>query len=606
MCLAQKQLVHRIQERYATFFLYMCYNAYKTPKIEKSHSMTPENHFSALPISTEVKRAVREMGFEEATSIQAQSIPLILQGLDVIGHSQTGTGKTAAFGIPIIERIDSFTGGNVNRTHALVLCPTRELAIQACEELRKFAKYKHGISVVPIYGGQHIDRQINSLKKGASVVVGTPGRVMDHMRRRTLKLENLSMIVLDEADEMLNMGFREDIETILQDVPTERQTILFSATMPPEILQITHKYQNEPQIVKMVERELTVPSIRQYYYEVTSGTKTEALARLLDYHHPKRALVFCNTKRMVDELVDALQFRGYAADGLHGDMKQISRDTVMSSFRSGRVDILIATDVAARGIDVDDIDAVFNYDLPQDAEYYIHRIGRTGRAGKSGTSYTFVNGRRQIYALRDIESFIKTKVELRTIPSSTEVNEVRSNTLVNDLKTVLEEGLAMHKHELVIDRLMEMDFTSIQIACAALSLLDTVEKTIDDTGLDELIKAQKAAKTKKPVRKAPAPSATGKRGYAEDKKIKTSSSDAMASYVLSVGLNDKVTAKHIMEAFTAGKGIPARAIGKISIHSTHTIVEIAGNYTEAAVRKMKGSIVNGKPVAIKLRRAGKK
>jgi len=385
--------------------------------------MTDRTKFANLEISNEVKRAVAEMGFEEATYIQSKSIPLIMQGHDVIGHSQTGTGKTAAFGIPIIEKISM--SNNTSSTQALILCPTRELAIQGCEELRKFAKYKHGISVVPIYGGQHIDRQINSLKKGATIVIGTPGRIMDHLRRRTLKLENLSMIVLDEADEMLNMGFREDIETILQDVPEVRQTILFSATMPPEIMQITHKYQKDPKIVKIINNELTVPSIRQYYYEVPGDKKIEALARLLDYFNPKRSLVFCNTKRMVDELVDELQFRGYAPDGLHGDMKQQSRDLVMSSFKNGKVDILIATDVAARGIDVDDIDAVFNFDLPQDVEYYIHRIGRTGRAGKAGTSYTFVSGRRQIYALKDIEKHIKTKIDLKSIPSSTEVNEVQ-------------------------------------------------------------------------------------------------------------------------------------------------------------------------------------
>ena len=575
--------------------------------------MTDRTKFADLPISNEVKRAVAEMGFEEATYIQSKSIPLILEGHDVIGHSQTGTGKTAAFGIPIIEKIsmaanaeseEDFDAPKKRRkapvisdaTQALILCPTRELAIQGCEELRKFAKYKHGISVVPIYGGQHIDRQIMSLKKGANIVIGTPGRIMDHLRRHTLKLQNLSMIILDEADEMLNMGFREDIETILQDVPEVRQTILFSATMAPEIMKITHEYQKDPKIVKITGNELTVPSIRQFYYEVPSNKKIEALARLLDYYNPKRSLVFCNTKRMVDELVDELQFRGYAPSGIHGDMKQQARDTVMSSYKAGKVDILVATDVAARGIDVDDIDAVFNFDLPQDVEYYIHRIGRTGRAGKSGASYTFVSGRRQIYALHEIEKHIKTKIDPKSIPTGDEVNEVRNDKLIKNLMTALESGNT-RKHEQLIDKMMEMDFTSVQIACAALHLLS--EHTSEDTQFDDMIKKQKAEKTKKA--KKPAEEKPAKKRKLSDILV------SMQSYVLSVGLDDKVNAKHIMKALTDGAhGLPDKAIGKITVHNTHAIVDIASNYADIAQRKMKGYIVNGKGVGMKLKRAKKK
>jgi len=562
--------------------------------------MTDRIKFANLAISDEVKRAVAEMGFEEATYIQSQSIPLIMEGLDVIGHSQTGTGKTAAFGIPIIEMISNAGDEKNFDTQALILCPTRELAVQACEELRKFAKYKHGISVVPIYGGQHIDRQINSLKKGATIVVGTPGRVMDHLRRRTLKLHNLTAIILDEADEMLNMGFREDIETILQDVPEVRQTILFSATMPPEIMKLTTKYQKDPQIVKVVNNELTVPSIRQFYYEVPAGKKIEALARLLDYYNPTRSLVFCNTKRMVDELREELQFRGYHPDGLHGDMKQQARDTVMASFKKGKVDILIATDVAARGIDVDDIDAVFNFDLPQDAEYYIHRIGRTGRAGKSGTSYTFVTGRRQIYALKDIENHIKTKIDHKSIPTGNEVNEVRSDKLIKSLTTAL-ECESFRKQEQLIDKMMEMGYTSVQIACAALAQLATqAEHGGDDAQLDAMIKKQKN-ETK--GRKLP----FGKEGRGVQRPPnKPAAENNMQSFVLSIGLNDKVAARHIMGAFTGGAGLPAKAIGKISIHNTHTIVDISNEYAEAAVKKMRGYIVGGKSVSIKLKRANKK
>ena len=466
--------------------------------------------------------------------------------------------------------------------------------------MRKFAKYKHGINIVPIYGGQHIDRQILALKKGASIVIGTPGRIMDHMRRRTLKLDNLTMIVLDEADEMLNMGFREDIETILKDVPLERQTILFSATMPPEILHITDQYQKNPQIVKMINTELTVPKIRQFYYEVPGGKKIEALSRLLDYYNPQRSMIFCNTKRMVDELTDELHFRGYSPDGLHGDMKQQSRDVVMNSFKKGKVNILIATDVAARGIDVDDIDAVFNFDLPQDPEYYIHRIGRTGRAGKSGTSYTFVSGRRQISALKEIEVQINSTIEPQTIPFSDEINKMRNKKLLSNIIRSIEDG-SYNKYEKLAAKLIEMGYNPSQIACAALCQLQ--ENNSIDTSYDEVIKKQAMEKSKRRIKTLFG--ASSKPGDKSIKKPKAASND-FTSYVLNVGLNEKITAKNLMEAFTGSSGIPAKGVGKISIHNTHTIVDIANKFTEAAVTKIREYIVEGKNVSIKLKRTKKK
>ena len=339
--------------------------------------------FEELEIDSRIIRAITDMGFEEATPIQAKAIPMVLSGADVIGQAQTGTGKTAAFGIPMLERVNP----KDKHLQALVLCPTRELAIQVADEIRRLAKYMHGIKVLPIYGGQDIVKQIRSLKSGVQIVIGTPGRVMDHMRRKTVKFDHVEMVTLDEADEMLNMGFREDIETILEKVPKERQTVLFSATMPKPILEITGKYQEDAQMIKVVRKELTVHNIEQYYFEVSPKSKEEVLSRLLDIYNPTLSIIFCNTKRQVDELVSNLKGRGYFAEGLHGDMKQQQRDRVMNSFRNGRTDILVATDVAARGIDVDDVDIVFNYDLPQDEEYYVHRIGRTGRAGKSGLAF---------------------------------------------------------------------------------------------------------------------------------------------------------------------------------------------------------------------------
>ena len=321
-----------------------------------------EVRFEDLGLRPEIMRAVKKMGFEEASPIQAKAIPVMMSGRDLIGQAQTGTGKTAAFGIPLLEKIDPKN----KKLQAIVLCPTRELAIQVAEEIRNLAYYMHGIKVLPIYGGQEIVKQIRSLKGGVHLIIGTPGRVMDHMRRGTIKMEHLHTVVLDEADEMLNMGFREDIETILEEVPKERQTVLFSATMPKPILDITKKYQNHAEIIKVTKRELTVPNIEQFYYEVKPKNKEEVLSRILDIYNPKLSVVFCNTKKQVDLLVNGLLGRGYFAAGLHGDMKQAQRDRVMEGFRKGKTDILVATDVAARGIDVDEVEAVFNYDLPQE------------------------------------------------------------------------------------------------------------------------------------------------------------------------------------------------------------------------------------------------
>jgi ATP-dependent RNA helicase DeaD len=402
-----------------------------------------------LDLSQEVQKAIADMGFEEATPIQSQSIPHILKGADVIGQAQTGTGKTCAFGIPAIEMLDF----SDERIQVLVLCPTRELAIQTAEEIKSVSKYKQGVRILPIYGGQPIDRQISALKKHPQIIIGTPGRIMDHMRRHTLKLYGLKMLILDEADEMLNMGFREDIDTILEKVPEEKQTILFSATMSKEILELTKKYQKDPVFIKAVHRQLTVPNMEQYYVEVREASKIDILSRLIDAYNIKLSLVFCNTKRRVDQLASDLQSRGYTADALHGDMKQSQRDQVMSRFRKGILDVLIATDVAARGIDVENIDAVFNYDIPNDEEYYVHRIGRTGRAGKSGKSYTFVYGR-EIYRLRDIQRFTKSTIVPLKPPTLFDVEETRIRSIMEKMKDIIREG-NLTKQVSYIERALE-------------------------------------------------------------------------------------------------------------------------------------------------------
>ncbi len=421
--------------------------------------------FKNLNLTKEIQKAITDMGFEEATPIQAQSIPHMLEGKDVVGQAQTGTGKTAAFGIAALEMIDPH-----NRSlQAVILCPTRELAIQVAEELKKLSKYKKGIEVLPVYGGQPIDRQIRALRMGVHIIIGTPGRVMDHLDRRTLKMDGVKMIILDEADEMLDMGFREDIETIMKKIPKQRQTILFSATMSRPILDLTKKYLNNPQMIKLAHKEMTVPKVEQFYYEVKQQIKPDVLARLIDLNDFKLSLVFCNTKRRVDELVENLRTRGYLADGLHGDLQQRQRDIVMSKFRRKEIEILVATDVAARGIDVGDIEAVFNYDIPPDDEYYVHRIGRTARAGKAGAAYNFVTGR-EVYRIRQIQQFTKSKIIAQNVPSISDVEEIKTNLLLGKVKGIVDAG-HLGEYSNLVEKLNKEDYPSLDVAAALLKML---------------------------------------------------------------------------------------------------------------------------------------
>ena len=557
--------------------------------------MTNDNDFSALPISPEVRRAIDEMGFREATVIQSRSIPVIIAGQDVIGHSQTGTGKTAAFGIPAIEKVDPAKKG---LTQVLILCPTRELAMQSSDELHKFAKYKQGVRIVPIYGGQPIDRQIQLLKRGAEIIIGTPGRVMDHIRRKTIKLNDLSMIILDEADEMLNMGFREDIEVILGHVPEKRQTLLFSATMSNEIMRITADYQNHPVLVKVQAKELTVSSIKQFFYDVPKGRKTDVLVRLFDYCSPKRSMVFCNTKKMVDELVSELRERGHMVEGLHGDMKQVSRTIVMEGFKSGKVSILIATDVAARGLDVDDVDIVFNYDLPNDMEYYVHRIGRTGRIGKSGTSYTLISGRREFSAIHHIERVTKAKIVQNIIPAISEVAQAKNSRLAAEIKEEIANGISAYHHAFI--EKLEADgagtFDIFDIACALLKMRRGDVFDIADDAADELLlsinkekKRQEARGKKSDTRKI------------DDKKDKRrAKKGSRARIIISVGKNENVGANHILGAIAGETGLAGKDVGGIEIYDTHSIAEVPKESAALVVRLMAGCKIRGKKTVTKL------
>ena len=520
-------------------------------------------NFEEMNLSPEIVRAVKDMGFEEATPIQSQAINQVMSGHDIIGQSQTGTGKTAAFGIPCLEMIDPEN----KKLQAVILSPTRELAIQICEEFRKLSKYMDNIKVLPIYGGQPIDRQITALKKGVQIIVGTPGRVMDHMRRRTLKTDSVQMMILDEADEMLDMGFREDIETILSKMPYDRQTVLFSATMPKEIIELTNEFQNNPKHIQVARKELTVPNIEQVYYEIKEKTKLEAASRIIDINNPELTIIFCNTKKRVDELVEHLQGRGYFAEGLHGDLKQIQRDTVMKKFRNRTIEILVATDVAARGIDVDDVDIVINYDLPQDEEYYVHRIGRTGRAGKTGKAFSFVVGR-EIYKLKDIMKYTKAKIRLGKLPSLTDIEEAKTNNFLDKIKNVIEEN-HLTKYINLVERMMDDDISSIDIA-AALLKMNLYDESSEDVEFEDDF----------------------------------SNTEKMVRLFINAGKNKRIRAKDIVGAIAGESGIPGKALGEIDIFDDFTFVDAPKKYVKDILKGMKGKKI--KNVKINIERAKNK
>lgn len=449
--------------------------------------------FEELNLSTEILNAVKDMGFEEASPIQSETIPIILEGKDIIGQAQTGTGKTAAFAIPVIEKLNPES----KEIQAVILCPTRELVIQVSEEFRKLMKYKQNLFVAPVYGGQEIERQLRTLKKGVQVVIGTPGRMMDHIRRGSIKMHAVNIAVLDEADEMLDMGFREDIDIILKDTPETRQTVLFSATMAKEIIALTKQYQKDPVIINVTNKKLDAPKIHQVYFEVQEKNKPEVLARLLDLHNIKLSLVFCNTKSQVDQLVDILKTRGYFADALHGDMSQNQRDRVMNGFRNGTIEILVATDVAGRGIDVNNVEAVFNYDLPRDDEDYTHRIGRTARAGRSGTAFTFIVGK-QIYNLTRIQRANGFPIIRQSIPTIDEIETTRINSYSAKINGIIEAG-HLSKYINQVEILMGEEYTSLDISAALLKMI--MEKENESFDHNANFELPKYVEEKRPVRR---------------------------------------------------------------------------------------------------------
>lgn len=521
------------------------------------------NQFKDLGISEDILRAITEMGYETPTAIQSESIPLIMQGRDVLGKSHTGTGKTAAFGIPAIEACEPSS----RHPQVMIICPTRELVSQVALELRKFSKYREGIKIVPIYGGTPIDRQIQLLKRGCSILVGTPGRIMDHINRHTLKLHEVKMVVLDEADEMLNMGFKEDIEEILGEFPQDKhhQMILFSATWPEEILNITKQFQHDPYHVEIKSAQRTIDTVEQVYYEVPRGKKANALRVLLNHYEPERTMIFCNTKKMVDELSDEFTKHDIKVTAIHGDMKQDFRSRVMEQFKQGICPVLIASDVAARGIDVDDIDLVVNYDIPQDYEYYIHRVGRTGRAGKKGLAVTLIHGQRQRYQIRDLTRYTKTEISRRKLPSSKMMERANRNAYIAKVKELCDIGITEESLE-VANALM----------AEGIALENLLSALISMSYKNELIDI-------------------------EDDEVKKYASDFEAvTLKFSLGRMDGIQPGNIIAAVIEECDISKNAIGKIEVFKNFTLVSISADKVDIVLNNMQGAKVRKKEVQVEL------
>ncbi|SFI94187.1 ATP-dependent RNA helicase DeaD [Paenibacillus sp. UNC496MF] len=427
--------------------------------------------FAEFGLEPKVLQAITELGFEESTPIQSKAIPIALTGSDLIGQAQTGTGKTAAFGIPLVNKIPV----TEDRIVALIMTPTRELAIQVSEEIGKLTRYK-GLRSLPIYGGQEIGRQIRALKKRPQIIIGTPGRLLDHINRKTIRLDDVQTVILDEADEMLDMGFMEDITSILSLVPEDRQTMLFSATMPPNIRRLADQFLKDPQHVSVIPTQVSAPTIDQAYIEVHERQKFDALSRLLDMESPELAIIFGRTKRRVDELSEALQKRGYSADGLHGDLSQNQRDAVMRKFRDGSIDVLVATDVAARGLDVSGVTHVINFDLPQDPESYVHRIGRTGRAGKEGTAWSFVTPR-ELDHMHFIEKVTRHKIAKKPLPSIAEAIEGKQRVTAERILEAM-DGESVHEFKAIAIQLLEQ-YDSVNLLAAAIKLITGEKKDVN-------------------------------------------------------------------------------------------------------------------------------
>lgn len=617
--------------------------------------------FSELGLSAELLQAIDKLGFEQASPIQAAAIPELMAGKDIVGQSQTGSGKTAAFGIPAVEKVDP----QKREVQVLILCPTRELAVQISEEIHKLAFFKRGVLALPIYGGQSYERQFAGLRQGAQIVIGTPGRVMDHLRRGTLRLNTLKMAILDEADVMLNMGFRDDIELILQGAPKERQTVFFSATMPKPIRDLIEKYSREPKSVRIEQKVLTVPTIDQSYYEVDRRNKIELLTRLIDLYDLKLGIIFCNTKRMVDDLVDHLEAAGYQADRLHGDMNQNMRDRVMNKFRQSGLEFLVATDVAARGIDVDDVEVVFNYDLPYDPEDYVHRIGRTGRAGKSGRAISLVPYR-ELFQIKNIERFTNQKIQRGSIPTADEVAVAKENVFVEKIRSLLAGG-EYRKYDHLIERLLAEDFSSTDIASALIHLLQSGEtakpgraqkseapsraprerereprrefenrsqfpaKRPERMERRERPMAKPAVPAPTPVKEVASPKPAPEKTYSDEEilasvkktelkqesklfqkakpapvapapkpKASRSTPEGQTRLWMNIGDMQGIRPIDIVNAIAGETGLPGKVVGTVDVRENHLFVDVTDEHAHGIIAKLNRAHIKGRKIKVKI------
>lgn len=538
--------------------------------------------FEDLKVSESIKRSILQMGYSELTPIQRESIPLMLEGFDIVAQAPTGTGKTLAFGVPLLEKIDTSDPS----IQALILCPTRELAVQITEELKRAGSFLPGLRIASVYGGQGIDLQLAALRQKPQIVAATPGRLMDHMRRKSIKLENIRMVVLDEADEMLNMGFREDIDTILESVPDERQTVLFSATISADIKRIAHSYQRDARMISTTSERLTVDAVKQFYIEVRPKNKADVLTRLIDVNSFKLCLVFCNTKRMVDDLTGFLNLRGYPSEALHGDMKQSSRDHVMNAFRKGRLTILVATDVAARGIDVDDIDAVINFDIPLDEEYYVHRIGRTGRANRTGIAYTLCTPR-EVPRLRSIMRYTRSVIEPLDAPANADVERIKADVLLGGALTYIGTGKILRQRAYIEKIINESGgaYDPIDVAAALLKQAMTPANPAAELILPDeppMVEKRKRAISDRPRREFGAGTAAG----------------TGTRLFLNIGRMDKVSARDIAKLITDNTGVAARQVKGISMYDKYCFIEVPKDRADAVVEAMHGIVFKGRRVAM--------
>jgi ATP-dependent RNA helicase DeaD len=591
--------------------------------------------FAELGLSPEILKAVEKMGFEEASPIQTAVIPVALTGRDVVGMSSTGSGKTAAFAIPALERVDPHLRG----VQVLILCPTRELAVQVAEEVGKLSFFKRGIQCVPIYGGQSYDRQFRALAAGTQVVIGTPGRVMDHMDRGTLSFEKLKIVVLDETDRMLDMGFRDDIEHILKAMPEKRQLLFFSATIPRAIQDLIGRYSHDPEWIKIESVAQNAPQVEQVYFEVDRRSKIEALTRLIDVHDFRYGIIFCSTKIMVDELDEHLHARGYATDRLHGDISQAQRERVMDKFRRRAFEFLVATDVAARGLDVDDLEVVFNFDLPNDAEDYTHRIGRTARAGKSGRAFTFVSGR-ELYKLQGMMQVARLKIRRESIPSLDQVEEARANVFFEKIRATL-EAKQFDSYDRMVDRLLDQGYASTDICSALIHLLNApppkkgaapaagpkalapappAPRAADEAdarpkrayggprphAAEKRVEGQAAPSPATPVpapaaSAPPAPEETDEESATRRSKYerpqRTGREPGMVTIFLNVGRKHLITPADIVGKVAGVTRLPATVVGAIDIHQRHTLADVAEEHGELIVKKLVGIRLKGEALA---------